>query len=455
MPSPKSCLSRCRKEHADTPQFPDQHVADGCRSAPYRCLRGAGAAPGPDRDRLLPRPADEVRDDQEVAGEAHLADDPELLPEPLAIVRGAIARLVFRVPAREHAGEPGVRLRLQVILGGPALRHRERGQERLPKLQVEVAAARDERRVFEGLRHVAEQLAQRVGLRSVKCLLLDHALQIVRNIVNTLPQTPPRVWQKLEAMEPAHDPAEIAGILPRDQHTSYDVREIISRIIDADTFHEFKEIYGTSLVTGFARIDGHPVGIIANNGILFSESSLKGAHFIELADQRGIPLLFLQNISGFMVGKDYEAGGIAKNGAKMVTAVSTTRVPKITVVIGGSFGAGNYSMCGRAYSPRFLFMWPNARISVMGPDQAAGVLATVKRDQYEAAGEDWSAEEEAEFKQPILDQYNAQGSAYYSTARLWDDGIIDPQDTRRIVAMALDVCSRTPLNDPQFGLFRM
>ena len=283
----------------------------------------------------------------------------------------------------------------------------------------------------------------------------DHALEIVRKIVATLPTTPQRIWDKIAALDPSEDPQEIAGILPVDLHRPYDVREIISRIIDANSFHEFKENYGTTLVTGFARLDGHPVGIIANNGILFSESSLKGAHFIELADQRGIPLLFLQNISGFMVGKDYEAGGIAKNGAKMVTAVSTTRVPKITVIIGGSFGAGNYSMCGRAYSPRFLFMWPNARISVMGPDQAAGVLATVKRDQYEAAGQAWSADEEAEFKQPILDRYNEQGSAYYSTARLWDDGIIDPQDTRRVVAMALDVCSRTPLAEPQFGLFRM
>ncbi|HJF15534.1 MAG TPA: methylcrotonoyl-CoA carboxylase [Enteractinococcus helveticum] len=283
----------------------------------------------------------------------------------------------------------------------------------------------------------------------------DHALQIVRNIVATLPPTPQRIWKKIDALDPSNDPEDIAGILPVDVHTPYDVREIISRIIDAGSFHEFKENYGTTLVTGFARVDGHPVGIIANNGILFSESSLKGAHFIELADQRGIPLLFLQNISGFMVGKDYEAGGIAKNGAKMVTAVSTTRVPKITIIIGGSFGAGNYSMCGRAYSPRFLFMWPNARISVMGPDQAASVLATVKRDQYEATGQQWSVDEESEFKQPILDRYNEQGSAYYSTARLWDDGIIEPQDTRRVIAMALDVCARTPLPEPRFGLFRM
>lgn len=283
----------------------------------------------------------------------------------------------------------------------------------------------------------------------------DHALQIVRNIVATLPKTPERTWATFEALDPAYAPEQLPGVIPVDPSTPYDVREVISRVIDAGTFHEFKENYGTTLVTGFARIDGHPVGIIANNGILFSESSLKGAHFIELADQRGIPLLFLQNISGFMVGKDYEAGGIAKHGAKMVTAVSTTRVPKITVIIGGSFGAGNYSMCGRAYSPRFLFMWPNARISVMGPDQAAGVLATVKRNQYDASNQHWSTEDEAAFKQPILEQYQHQGSAYYSTARLWDDGIIDPQDTRRVIAMALDVCSRTDLPEPQFGLFRM
>jgi 3-methylcrotonyl-CoA carboxylase beta subunit len=208
-------------------------------------------------------------------------------------------------------------------------------------------------------------------------------------------------------------------------------------------------------VTGFARIHGHPVGIVANNGVLFSESAQKGAHFIELCDQRGVPLLFLQNISGFMVGRDYEAGGIAKNGAKMVTAVATTRVPKLTVVIGGSFGAGNYSMCGRAYSPRFLWMWPAARISVMGGAQASSVLATVKREQLEARGEEWPADEEAAFRAPITEQYERQGSPYYSTARLWDDGVIDPADTRTIVGLALDVCSRSPLPDTAFGLFRM
>lgn len=283
----------------------------------------------------------------------------------------------------------------------------------------------------------------------------DHALHMLRKIVETLPHNPPRVWDRAEDTAPAFPSEELLGIVPSDPHTSYDVRKIIHRIVDHHSFHEFKANYGTTLVTGFARINGHTVGIIANNGILFSESSLKGAHFIELADQRGIPLVFLQNVSGFMVGKDYEAGGIAKHGAKMVTAVATTRVPKITIMIGGSFGAGNYSMAGRAFSPRFVFMWPNARISVMGPEQAAGVLATVKRQQHERKGTAWSPEQEQLFKQPILDQYNEQGSAYYSTARLWDDGIIEPQDTRRVVSMALDLCSRVPLPEPQFGLFRM
>ncbi|MDO5492558.1 MAG: carboxyl transferase domain-containing protein [Nesterenkonia sp.] len=283
----------------------------------------------------------------------------------------------------------------------------------------------------------------------------DHALQILRDIVATLPDPAPRAWPVREPLEPRRPAEELYGIVPTDVNRPYDVHEIIARIVDDGAFHEFKRDYGTTLVTGFAHIDGHPVGIVANNGILFSESSLKGAHFIELCDQRGIPLLFLQNISGFMVGREYEAGGIAKNGAKMVTAVSTTRVPKITVIIGGSFGAGNYSMCGRAYSPRFLFMWPNARISVMGGQQASSVLATVRRDQLEAAGEEWSAEDEEAFKEPIRAKYEEQGVPYYSTARLWDDGIIDPVDTRRVLAMALETCSRTELPDPGFGLFRM
>ncbi|MFF1878729.1 carboxyl transferase domain-containing protein [Leifsonia sp. NPDC058230] len=282
-----------------------------------------------------------------------------------------------------------------------------------------------------------------------------HALQIVRDIVATLPDPAPPAWDVLEPREPLADPAELYGVVPTDVQAPYDVREVIARLVDASEFHEFKRDYGTTLVTGFAHIHGHPVGIVANNGVLFSESALKGAHFIELCDQRGVPLLFLQNISGFMVGRDYEAGGIAKNGAKMVTAVATARVPKLTVVIGGSFGAGNYSMCGRAYSPRFLWMWPAARISVMGGPQASSVLATVKREQLEGRGEEWSADAEAAFKAPIADQYERQGSPYYSTARLWDDGVIDPADTRTVLGLALEVCSRTPLPETAFGLFRM
>ncbi|BCW18720.1 acetyl-CoA carboxylase subunit beta [Arthrobacter sp. NtRootA9] len=283
----------------------------------------------------------------------------------------------------------------------------------------------------------------------------EHALQILRDIVATLPPPAAPAWQVDAAVEPAVEPAGLYGAVPVDVNAPYDVHEVIARLVDGSTFHEFKKDYGTTLVTGFARIHGHPVGIVANNGVLFSESSLKGAHFIELCDQRGIPLLFLQNISGFMVGKDAEQGGIAKNGAKMVTAVATARVPKLTVVIGGSFGAGNYSMCGRAYSPRFLWMWPAARISVMGGNQAASVLATVKRDQYEAAGEEWAPDAEEEFKAPIRRQYEDQGSPYYSTARLWDDAVIDPADTRTVLGLALDVVSRTPLPDTSFGLFRM
>jgi 3-methylcrotonyl-CoA carboxylase beta subunit len=282
-----------------------------------------------------------------------------------------------------------------------------------------------------------------------------HALQIIRDIVATLPPPAPPAWQVEPAVEPVAGVEELYGAVPTDVNAPYDVHEVIARLVDGSTFHEFKKDYGTTLVTGFARLHGHPVGIVANNGVLFSESSLKGAHFIELCDQRGIPLLFLQNISGFMVGRDAEQGGIAKNGAKMVTAVATARVPKLTVVIGGSFGAGNYSMCGRAYSPRFLWMWPASRISVMGGNQASSVLATVKRDQYEARGEEWSAADEDAFKAPIKQQYEDQGSPYYSTARLWDDGVIDPADTRTVLGLALDVVARTPLPETSFGLFRM
>ncbi|WP_344381113.1 carboxyl transferase domain-containing protein [Streptomyces thermolineatus] len=288
----------------------------------------------------------------------------------------------------------------------------------------------------------------------------EHALRTVRTIVSTLAPRAPMPWDTAPVEEPAVDPAGLYGAVPVDSRTPYDVREVIARVVDGSRFQEFKAEYGTTLVTGFARIHGHPVGIVANNGILFAESALKGAHFVELCDQRGIPLLFLQNISGFMVGRSYEAGGIAKHGAKMVTAVACTRVPKLTVVVGGSYGAGNYSMCGRAYSPRFMWMWPNAKISVMGGEQAASVLATVKRDQMEAAGQEWSAEEEDAFRAPIRDQYETQGSAYYATARLWDDGVIDPAETRTVLGLALTACANAPLpqrepGQPGYGVFRM
>jgi len=282
----------------------------------------------------------------------------------------------------------------------------------------------------------------------------EHALEILRDIVATLPRPAAPAWEVAPTREPA-ETGSLYDVVPVDVNATYDVREVIDRLVDAGSFSEFKPEYGTTLVTGFAVLRGHPVGIVANNGVLFSESALKGAHFIELCDQRGIPLLFLQNITGFMVGSDAEAGGIAKDGAKMVTAVATTRVPKLTVIIGGSFGAGNYSMCGRAYSPRFLWSWPASRISVMGGPQAASVLATVKEDQLTATGEGWSADERAAFEAPIREQYEAQGEPYYATARLWDDGIIDPDQTRDLLALALDVVSRTPLPRPRFGLFRM
>lgn len=282
----------------------------------------------------------------------------------------------------------------------------------------------------------------------------EHALEILRDIVATLPPPLAPAWDVGETRAPAKL-GSLYDVVPVDVNAAYDVREVISRLVDGDTFHEFKAEYGTTLVTGFARLQGHPVGIVANNGVLFSESALKGAHFIELCDQRGIPLLFLQNITGFMVGSDAEAGGIAKDGAKMVTAVATTRVPKLTVIIGGSFGAGNYSMCGRAYSPRFLWTWPASRISVMGGAQAASVLATVKEDQLSARGESWTAEERMVFEEPIRAQYEEQGEPYYATARLWDDGIVDPEQTRDLLGLALDVVARSPLPEPRFGVFRM
>ena len=282
-----------------------------------------------------------------------------------------------------------------------------------------------------------------------------HALGIVRGIVSTLAPRPPRPWEVVPTEPPTVDPGQLYGVVSADVRRPYDVREVIARIVDGSRFGEFKAEYGATLVCGFARLHGHPVGLVANNGVLFSESAMKGAHFIELCDQRRIPLVFLQNISGFMVGRDYEAGGIAKHGAKMVTAVACARVPKFTVVIGGSYGAGNYSMCGRAYSPRFLWMWPNARISVMGGEQAASVLATVRRDQLEGRGEEWPEAEEEAFKAPVRDTYERQGHPYYATARIWDDGVIDPADTRTVLGLALSAAANAPLAETRYGVFRM
>ncbi len=282
----------------------------------------------------------------------------------------------------------------------------------------------------------------------------SHALAIVRAAVGNLNRAAVPA-PSADGPEPLYDAGEIDGIVPQDQRHVFEVREVIARIVDGSEFHEFKALYGTTLVCGFARLHGRQVGIIANNGILFSESALKGAHFIELCCQRGTPIVFLQNITGFMVGQKYEAGGIAKDGAKMVTAVACAAVPKLTVVIGGSFGAGNYAMCGRGYAPRFLFMWPNARISVMGGEQAACVLARIKRDALEARGETWSEHEEEEFKAPVRAQYDGQGNPYYASARLWDDGVIEPAETRAVLGRCLSVVAGGPVEETRFGVFRM
>ncbi|MGY8775596.1 carboxyl transferase domain-containing protein [Spongiibacter tropicus] len=283
----------------------------------------------------------------------------------------------------------------------------------------------------------------------------EHALQLARQAVSKLNRKKPQQLQQLDSREPLYPPEELYGVIPRDSRKPFDVREVIARIVDGSDFDEFKALFGTTLVCGFARLYGYPVGIVANNGILFSESAQKGAHFIELCAQRKIPLIFLQNITGFMVGKQYEAGGIARHGAKMVMAVACAQVPKFTVVIGGSYGAGNYGMCGRAYEPRFMYMWPNARIGVMGGEQAAGVLADIKRAQYQRQGEDWSDEQEAAFKQPILDKFAEQSHPFYASARLWDDGVIDPADTRRVLGMSLSASLNKAIDDSRFGVFRM
>ncbi len=282
-----------------------------------------------------------------------------------------------------------------------------------------------------------------------------HALSIARDIVGSLNRRKAMPLALREPVEPKYPAHELYGVIPQDTRRPFDIREVIARIVDGSELHEFKARYGKTLVTGFAHIHGYPVGIIANNGILFAESALKGTHFIELCNQRNIPLVFLQNITGFMVGKKYEQAGIAKDGAKMVTAVACSHVPKFTVVIGGSFGAGNYAMCGRAYGARFLWMWPNARISVMGGEQAASVLATVKRDGIEARGGQWSAAEEEAFKAPLREQYERQGHPYYASARLWDDGIIDPADTRRVLGLAISASMNAPIEPQRYGVFRM
>jgi 3-methylcrotonyl-CoA carboxylase beta subunit len=325
-----------------------------------------------------------------------------------------------------------------IFLGGPPLVKAATGEE----VSAEELGGGD---VHTRISGVSDHLAENDA----------HALHLARRVIANLNSVKPISLDVRAPEEPKYDPEEIYGIIPSDTRKPYDVREIIARLVDGSGFDEFKIRYGNTLVTGFAHLYGYPLGIIANNGILFSESALKGAHFIELCAQRGIPLLFLQNITGFMVGRKYEHEGIAKSGAKMVTAVACAKVPKFTVLIGGSFGAGNYGMCGRAYSPRFLWMWPNARISVMGGEQAASVLATVRRDGLEAAGKSWSTEEEETFKAPIRQQYESQGHPYYATARLWDDGIIDPAQTRRVLGLAISASLNAPIEKTQFGVFRM
>jgi len=325
-----------------------------------------------------------------------------------------------------------------IFLGGPPLVKAATGEE----VSAEDLGGGD---VHTRLSGVADHLAENDA----------HALSIVRRIVGHLPVATPSIAQSATPEPPIYDPDELYGIVPADLSKQFDIREVIARIVDGSRLDEFKARFGTTLVTGFAHVHGYPVGIVANNGVLFSESAVKGAHFVELCAQRRIPLLFLQNISGFMVGRKYENEGIARHGAKLVTAVATAQVPKFTVLVGGSYGAGNYGMCGRAYSPRFLWSWPNSRISVMGGEQAARVLATVRRDAMEARGEHWSEADEAAFKKPTQEQFETQSSPYYATARLWDDGIIDPAQTRRTLGLGLAAAANAPIAETRFGIFRM
>ena len=383
------------------------------------------------------------------SGGAFLPRQDEVFPD-----RDHFGRIFYNQATMSAAGIPQIAAVLGSCTAGGAY---------VPAMSDEAVIVRNQGTIFLGGPPLVKAATGEVvtaedlgggDLHSRKSGVTDHlarddrdALAIVRRIVDTLGRRPVTPWEVREAVDPIADQRELYDVVPVDARVQYDVHEVITRIVDGGAFSEFKAEYGTTMVTGFAHIHGHPVGIVANNGVLFGESALKAAHFIELCDKRVIPLLFLQNITGFMVGRDYEADGIAKHGAKMVTAVACARVPKLTVVIGGSHGAGNYSMCGRAYSPRFLWMWPNARISVMGGEQAASVLATVR-------GEMTPDEEEA-FKAPIRDQYEQQGNPYYSTARLWDDGVIDPADTRTVLGLALSVVGNAPVEPVSYGVFRM
>ncbi|RPA65950.1 methylcrotonoyl-CoA carboxylase [Gordonia oryzae] len=391
------------------------------------------------------------------SGGAMLLQQDEVFPD-----REHFGRIFFNQATMSAAGIP----QISAVLGSSTA-----GGAYVPAMSDETVIVRNQGTIFlagpplvkaaTGEDVSAEDLgggAMHSSVSGVTDHLVDNdeqALVKVREIVATLGPRDPAQWELTAARPSTRPQTDIYDVVPTDPRTPYDVRSVIEILVDASEFTEFKANYGTTLVAAFAHLHGHPVGIIANNGVLFSESALKGAHFIELCDQRRIPLIFLQNITGFMVGRAYEEGGIAKNGAKMVNAVACARVPKLTVMIGGSFGAGNYSMCGRAYSPRFLWSWPNARISVMGGPQAADTLATVRRNQIERSGGEWSTDEEETFKQPIREQFAQQSDAYYSTARLWDDGIIDPADTRTVLGLALETCRYAPLTEPRYGVFRM
>ncbi|WP_110468545.1 carboxyl transferase domain-containing protein [Williamsia limnetica] len=391
------------------------------------------------------------------SGGAMLLQQDEVFPD-----RDHFGRIFFNQANMSAAGIP----QISAVLGSSTA-----GGAYVPAMSDETVIVRDQGTIFlagpplvkaaTGEDVTAEDLGGGL-MHSTVSGVTDHladndedALERVRGIVATLGPAEPPQWDVQPIREPRVPQTDLYDVVPTDARTPYDVRSVIEIISDGGEYNEFKAGYGTSLVTAFAHIHGHPVGIIANNGVLFSESALKGAHFIELCDKRKIPLVFLQNITGFMVGKEYEQGGIAKNGAKMVTAVACARVPKFTVMIGGSFGAGNYSMCGRSYSPRFLWMWPNARISVMGGPQAADTLATVRRNQIERGGDEWSSEDEEQFKTPIREQFERQSDAYYSTARLWDDGVIDPADTRTVLGLALAAARHAPLAPVSYGVFRM